>query len=37
MYSVFESLLQEKGITAYKVSKDTGISTATLTQESEKK
>lgn len=32
MYSVFESLLKEKGITAYKVSKDTGISTATLTQ-----
>ncbi|WOO36050.1 helix-turn-helix transcriptional regulator [Anaerocolumna sp. AGMB13020] len=32
MYDIFEKLLNQNGITAYKVSKDTGISTATLTQ-----
>lgn len=31
MYEVFEKLLNERGVTAYKVSKETGISTATLT------
>ncbi len=31
MYEIFERLLQQKGISAYRVSKDTGISTATLT------
>lgn len=31
MYEVFEKLLKEKGITAYRVAKDTGITTATLT------
>lgn len=31
MYEIFEKLLQEKGITAYKVAKETGVSTATLT------
>ena len=31
MYEIFEKLLNEKGLTAYKVSKDTGVSTATLT------
>lgn len=31
MYEIFEKLLQEKGITPYRLSKDTGISTATLT------
>lgn len=30
MYRKFEQLLKEKGITAYQVSKDTGIHTATL-------
>lgn len=30
MYEVFQRLLDEKGITAYKVAKETGISTATL-------
>lgn len=30
MYSVFEKLLKEKGVTAYKVAKDTGVTTATL-------
>lgn len=30
MYEVFERLLKEAGITAYKVSKDTGISQTTL-------
>lgn len=30
MYEIFEKLLQKHGITAYKVSKATGISTATL-------
>lgn len=32
MYSVFEELLNAKGVTAYKVSKATGISTATLSE-----
>lgn len=31
MYEIFEKLLAEKGLTAYKVAKETGISTATLT------
>lgn len=31
MYEVFEKLLESRGITAYKVAKDTGITTATLT------
>lgn len=31
MYSIFERLLQEHGVTAYRVGKETGISTATLT------
>lgn len=30
MYSIYEKLLNEHKITSYKVSKDTGISTATL-------
>lgn len=30
MYDVFEKLLKEKGITPYRVSMDTGISQATL-------
>ncbi len=30
MYDIFEKLCKERGITAYRVSKDTGISTATL-------
>ncbi len=30
MYEVFEKLLKEKGITSYRVSMDTGISQATL-------
>ncbi|MVB11143.1 helix-turn-helix protein [Caprobacter fermentans] len=30
MYEIFERLLKEAGITAYKVSKDTGISQTTL-------
>jgi transcriptional regulator with XRE-family HTH domain len=30
MYEIFEHLLKEAGITAYKVSKDTGISQTTL-------
>ena len=32
MYEIFERLLSEQEITAYKVAKNTGISTATLTQ-----
>ncbi|MDR1770642.1 MAG: helix-turn-helix domain-containing protein [Hungatella sp.] len=32
MYEIFQKLLNAKGETAYKVAKDTGISTATLTQ-----
>jgi len=31
MYEIFDMLLQEKGITAYKVAKETGVSTSTLT------
>lgn len=31
LYKKFEKLLQENGVTAYKVSKSTGIATATLT------
>lgn len=31
MYEIFEKLLQEKGITAYKVSKETGIPTSSFT------
>lgn len=31
MYNVFEKLLEERGVTAYRVAKDTGIGTATLT------
>ena len=31
MYKIFESLLHERGVTAYKVAKATGISTASLT------
>ena len=30
MYEKFEKLLKENGITPYKVSKDTGIATSTL-------
>lgn len=32
MYKKFEKLLNERGITAYQVGKDTGVSTATLTE-----
>ena len=32
MYEIFEKLLTEHGVTAYRVAKETGISTATLTQ-----
>ena len=31
MYEIFEQLLKERGITAYRVAKDTGVTTATLT------
>ena len=31
MYEKFENLLIEKGVTAYEVAKETGISTTTLT------
>lgn len=31
MYKIFEQLLQKNGVTPYKVSKQTGIATATLT------
>lgn len=31
MYSIFESLLEKNGVTAYKVAKATGITTSTLT------
>lgn len=31
MYDIFDKLIKEKGITAYKVSKETGISTVILT------
>ena len=30
MYEIFEQLCQEKGVTAYKVCKETGITTATI-------
>lgn len=32
MYDIFEKLLNKYGVTAYRVAKETGISTATLTQ-----
>lgn len=32
MYNKFKQLLDERGVTAYQVAKETGISTATLTQ-----
>lgn len=32
MYDIFEKLLSKYGVTAYRVAKETGISTATLTQ-----
>ena len=32
MYEKFERLLEERGVTAYKVSKETGVATATLTE-----
>ena len=32
MYEKFQKLLDERGVTAYKVSKETGIATATLTE-----
>jgi transcriptional regulator with XRE-family HTH domain len=32
MYDIFEQLLKERRVTAYRVAKETGISTATLTQ-----
>ncbi len=31
MYEIFEKLLNEKGVSAYRVAQDTGVSTATLT------
>lgn len=31
MYEIFEKLLKEKGLTAYKVAQETGVSTATIT------
>lgn len=31
MYEIFEQLLNQHGITAYRVAKDTGVTTATLT------
>ena len=31
MYEIFEKLLSEYGVTAYRVSKETGVTTATLT------
>nr|DAR29951.1 MAG TPA: Repressor protein CI [Caudoviricetes sp.] len=31
MYEILDKLLKEKGLTAYKLAKDTGVSTATLT------
>ena len=31
MYEIFEKLLNERGVTAYKVAKETGVTTATLT------
>ena len=32
VYNKFKQLLDERGVTAYQVAKETGISTATLTQ-----
>lgn len=32
MYEKFQKLLEEHGITAYKVSKETGVATSTLTE-----
>ena len=32
MYDIFQKLLDSHGVTAYRVAKETGISTATLTQ-----
>ncbi|WP_230140213.1 helix-turn-helix domain-containing protein [Clostridium neonatale] len=32
MYKKFESLLKERNVTAYQVSKNTGIATATLSE-----
>jgi len=37
MYEIFEKLLNERGITAYRVSKDTGIPTSSLTDWKKKK
>ena len=31
MYEIFEQLLKEHNVTAYRVAKETGITTATLT------
>ena len=31
MYEIFEHLLEERGVTAYRVSKETGVTPATLT------
>lgn len=31
MYEIFEKLLEEHGVTAYRVAKETGVTTATLT------
>lgn len=31
MYEIFEQLLKEHGITAYRVAKETGVTTSTLT------
>lgn len=31
MYEIFEKLLKERGVTAYRVAKETGVTTATLT------
>lgn len=31
MYEIFEQLLKKHGVTAYRVAKDTGVTTATLT------
>nr|DAG73365.1 MAG TPA: Repressor protein CI [Caudoviricetes sp.] len=31
MYSIFEKLLEEKGVTAYRVSKETGVGRSTFT------
>ena len=32
MYEKFEKLLEERGVTAFRVSKDTGIATSTLSE-----